>query len=213
MRSGHWRAWDAAAELLCGATLPLSALAILIAVLPGCDRLLEWNAGGVRASECWRALTCHWTHWSVSHLAWDVGMFALLGWLCERRSPRRFAMCLAGAAIIVPLVVGLAHPEMSYRGLSGLDSALFGLLAAELLQDRRRAGDHKSVALIAGVLLAFCGKISYEWLTSDAVFVDGADMVPVPLAHVVGAVIGVVVGAIRMEGCGLSGRLGIAAET
>jgi lauroyl/myristoyl acyltransferase len=44
--------------------------------------------------------------------------------------------------------------------------------------------------------LAFMAKVGYEWMTGSAVFVhsQAAHMLPVPLAHGIGAVIGAVIG-------------------
>ena len=42
-----------------------------------------------------------------------------------------FLATVAAAAFLIPLVLSIAEPQMStYRGLSGIDSALFALLAA-----------------------------------------------------------------------------------
>lgn len=194
MRKGCWRAWAAVAERSISVTLPLSVLALAIWLAPGAAEWLQFDPVRVISGELWRAFTCHLTHWSPSHLLWDVAALALLGRMCERRSPERLLACLASAAIVIPAAVGLFHPGMLYRGLSGLDSALFALLAMLLLREKAAGGDLAGMALAVLMMAGFGGKIAYEFVTADALFAGGADMVPVPLAHAVGAVVGIASG-------------------
>lgn len=196
MSAGPWRAWPAAAERLISVTLPLSLISVIIWAAPGTADELQLDTSRVAAGEFWRIVTCHFTHWSASHLLWDWIAFVLLGRLCDRRSPNRLLACLAGAAVAVPLAVGLCRPEMVYRGLSGLDSALFTLLTILLLRERAGRGHPSGMVAPLCMLLAFTAKVAYEYMSGGAIFVTDADMVPVPLAHVVGGLIGFIAGAI-----------------
>ena len=82
-----------------------------------------------------------------------------------------------------PSGVGLLPDIESYRGLSGLDSALFTLLVISNL-DRR-------LSLGVGFLAAFLLKTAYEMATGATVFVSSSpDIASVPLAHAVGALMG-----------------------
>lgn len=180
-----------------GASLLLAALALGVFLMPGAAELLQYDRAAVAAGELWRLATCHWTHWDAGHLLWDMVVFALLGVVCEGRSRRRLWIALVLAALLVPAAVWLCLPDMEhYRGLSGLDSALFALLAAEVLREKLREGKPLWALAVAAAALAFAGKISWELATGTAVFVDSAaaGMVPVPLAHLVGAACGAVVG-------------------
>jgi len=135
----------------------------------------------------------HWVHWSSSHLAWDLGAFVLLGVWCEGRGRARFAACLAAAAVTIPVGLWWLCPELShYGGLSGLDSALFVLLVCELLVEALRERSYFSLAVSGLLLLGFAGKIAFEVVSGDALFATdlGADVVPVPWAHLVGAAVG-----------------------
>lgn len=81
-----------------------------------------------------------------------------------------------------------------YRGLSGIDSALFGLAAVLLLREHARARNPKG-AWVAGLFaLGFAVEIGYEFLSGGAVFMaETPGVVTVPLAHVIGAAIGIAV--------------------
>jgi hypothetical protein len=103
------------------------------------------------------------------------------------------------AQALLELVAGLWlwQPSLSsYCGLSGIDSALFALLVADVLR-RAVAARRRALVVAAGlVAAAFVAKIGYELTTASTVFVEAAGM-PVPLAHVIGAVGGLLCGATR----------------
>lgn len=170
----------------------LAVFAVAIHLLPPeVAATLQFDRTALAAGEFWRLLTAHLTHFGPSHLAWDVGVLFGLGWFCERKSPRQTALALGLAAAAISLAVWLLLPGFqTYRGLSGLDCALFGLLAMGLLQQRSAA------AKITGALalLALLAKSGWEALSGATLFVSGDEFMPVPLAHLVGAGCGVVAG-------------------
>ena len=154
-------------------TLSLTLLAIAAALLPG--SALELQRGGAP----WRIVTCHFTHFTFEQLAWDALVLLALGIACEKRAG--FRATLLASAIVVPLAVLAFAPDVStYRGLSGIDSALFALL---LMSEWRRSWP---------IAVAFVAKIVIEMTTGSTLFVSGAAFAPVPIAHVAGAVCGVV---------------------
>ncbi|MFQ5654950.1 MAG: rhombosortase [Planctomycetota bacterium] len=172
--------------------------AALVALLPDAAEALQYDRVAIAAGEWWRVVTCHWTHLSVDHLIWDAAALGILGWLCERRDPRAFRWCLFSAACAIPLAIAIAAPELRhYRGLSGIDSALFMMLAVGIIRDASPGaaggGASRPRARAAGLLvLLFLAKVIYEVATASTLFVDSAaaGMVPVPLAHLVGAAVG-----------------------
>jgi rhomboid family GlyGly-CTERM serine protease len=139
-----------------------------------------------------RLLTCHALHWSASHLVWDLAVFSVLGALCEIRHRGRFVATLVASAMLIPLGIALLHPEITrYRGLSGIDSALFGLLAADLGRQRHREGDRTGALVMGLFLLGLAGKIGLECLRGDNLFVVDSSFVPLPWAHALGGLVGV----------------------
>jgi rhomboid family GlyGly-CTERM serine protease len=159
-------------------TLLLTLATLAAALLDG--SLFELQRGG----DAWRLVTCHFTHWTYEQLAWDALAFLGLGIACERRSRRAFHATLLASITLVPLAVLAFDPRVdAYRGLSGIDSALFALL---IVSTRDR------VTALLGV--AFAGKIAFEVMSGGAVFAAGGFEV-VPIAHVAGAITGSVIGA------------------
>jgi rhomboid family GlyGly-CTERM serine protease len=136
-------------------------------------------------------------HYSFDHFFWDLSAFGLLGLACERRSRARFLVCVTISAVAIALAVWFVLPGMTaYRGLSGVDSALFALLCVELWTEGVRSRRPTLVAGAAACLTAFLFKISFELLTGHNLFVETLESgtVGVPLAHVVGATVGFLVG-------------------
>jgi rhomboid family GlyGly-CTERM serine protease len=142
-----------------------------------------------RNVEPWRILTCHFTHWSYEQLAWDALAFSFLAAACARRNRQAFHATLLASGILVPIAVLAFAPEVSaYRGLSGLASAMFALLLT--LEWRRLSWP---VVLCA---IGFTAKIVFEGITGGTIFVSsmGEDVVSVPVAHLAGALVGVIGG-------------------
>jgi rhomboid family GlyGly-CTERM serine protease len=174
-------------------TLLMSAAAIAIWWAQSTTSHLQYDRSALAAGEWWRIFTCHWTHFSADHLAWDVGAFALLGAICEARSRARFMTCVGLAAALIPAAIWILLPQMQiYRGLSGIGSAVFVLLAVDLLRSQHQIGARGEIRTGAVVVLAlFIAKIVVETLSGRTVFVKSTtEMTPVPIAHLVGAAVG-----------------------
>ncbi len=182
-------------------TLTISSLAILLHFASGLETWLSFQFNDVAAYDFARLLGCHLLHWSTEHLFWDLAAFAVLGAACEWRSPRRYAWTLLLTAVTVPLCVMFWVPQVgSYRGLSGIDTALFGLLVSSLIvqriKDRRNAGAIFYALLLFGL---FC-KIAMEMISQKNIFVSDLSFTPVPIAHFVGAAIGLAIGTYQEKG-------------
>jgi rhomboid family GlyGly-CTERM serine protease len=178
--------WDLSPSLL----LALTALGVFFT--PTLGHWLEYNRVAIEAGQFWRIATCHLTHFSVDHLFWDMLMFAALGMICEKMSRTHTRRCLIVSATVIPVAVWLLLPNMViYRGLSGVDSALFGLLIGLILKDKT----HSRATVLMALMLAatFGAKICYEMLAGATLFVQSSDVfTPVPLAHLVGGVVGLI---------------------
>ena len=173
-------------------TLPFATLSLVIAALaihcvPGSSERLQFDRAAIQHGEAWRWLSGHLTHFEGNHLTWDVGVLLLLGSAAERQNRQRFIRTILVSATAISAAVWWWQPQFQqYRGLSGIDSALFGLLAGALL--RRRQLVSSIVASLA--LLAIGFKSALELATGSTVFATAASYAPVPLAHLVGLAIG-----------------------
>lgn len=177
--------------------LTILGLAVVASATPLAAEGWEFNRNAILNGEWGRILTGHLTHWNFDHFLWDAATLLALGVACVWRSVGRTVAALLGAAIAISAALLLFQPEIiAYRGLSGLDSALFMLLTASLWRESRADGRRGLgvVALVATT--AFLAKAAYEATTGTTLFVDSADagFIPLASAHLVGGVVGLLVG-------------------
>ena len=172
-------------------TIAVAASAAAVFALPAAAPLLEYDRQAVLAGgQLWRLFSGHLAHWSTPHLALDLGALLLLGWVAERKDRRRLGLLLVAAALVISVVL-LRDPTWStYRGLSGVDAALYVYVAVTLW--REGASQRRPMRVVALALLAaFVGKMIVEGLSGAAIFMAPGDAQTVVLsAHVSGALVG-----------------------
>jgi rhomboid family GlyGly-CTERM serine protease len=191
------RRLKSAAGHLPGVSLALVVAACLLMAFPSLADRLQYDRSAVLEGELWRIATCHLTHWSLDHLFWDATALLFLGFVIEQEKRRRLLTCMGLSAVLIPLAVCVCMPDLStYRGLSGIDSAVFMLLAVTLFSDSWEQRDWGWMLVCTAVMGGFAAKTGFEFVTGTTLFVDAmaAEMLPVPLAHVIGAGSGVLCG-------------------
>ncbi|MEM6330057.1 MAG: rhombosortase [Planctomycetota bacterium] len=184
-------------------TIGVLLFSVATHLVPPLAGALEFDRGAVASGQLWRLLTGHATHYGGEHLLWDGAVLAVLGAVCERAGRGRFLGLMLTSALGISLGVWLAAPGMQfYRGLSGIDSALFAWVTARWTIDGW--GDRNWPRLAAGVLplLGFAGKCCYECVAGVTLFVDSsaAAFTPAPLAHLLGGVVGVAFAGVLRRG-------------
>lgn len=166
-------------------TLLIAAGSLAAALLPEASELLVYDRSRVLTGEVWRLLTGHAVHFSPSHAAWDLAVFAVAGGWFERRDQAAYLRLLALTVAVCGAWFLAAMPDMTrYGGLSGLASAAVVSLA---LQGIRHGGHVRP--LWAAVLLLFAAKLAYELMMGTAVFAATGTVrfEVVPASHVIGA--------------------------
>lgn len=179
-------------------SLWFSLLAVLVWLVPGFPDAFQFARTELGSGEIWRVVTGHWAHWNADHLMWDVVVFAVFGGLVECRSRAGFTGVVVGSAMAISAALWCAAPEFEYyRGLSGIDSALFAAFFARLLIGAWRDRSLLSGAVPVLALLGFVGKSVFELTTGSTVFVSDDAFTAVPLAHLAGAAVGVAVAGVQ----------------
>ena len=181
------------------ASLFLASLALVLFSFSELALSLSYDRSAIAIGEVWRLFAGHWTHWSLEHLVWDLSAFLVLAVCLERRSPRLFvATCLISA---LGLSLGLYFhlPSLvQYRGLSGIDSALFAALVVDLFWDALREKDWPRAWLLLGVCAGFAAKLAWEFATGSAFFVRATSIATIPEAPLIGASFGALIAVIRL---------------
>lgn len=182
-------------------TLGLAALAAVVWWMPAVTTGLQLDRAGLGNGQWWRIATGHLTHWTPSHLIWDVIAFLFLGAIIERESRLALSLILAGGAIVISAAILVFCPALAqYRGLSGLDSALFAAVAISWIRRARVSRKWTGAIVPALALAGFVGKSIYEFATGSTLFVapDPA-FEPVPMAHLAGCAAGVAIGLVFLK--------------
>lgn len=176
-------------------TLAGAATALVLAMSPPLSAALQMDRTALAQGEYWRLLTGHFTHWTADHFAWDVVVFGVCGTIVELESRRRMLATLLGSALAVSVAVVVFLPELTrYRGLSGVDSALFAAALLALLARVEATRSPLARVLVVGAGIGLAVKTIAEWVAGHAFFVaPSPDFVSVPLAHLVGATLGICV--------------------
>lgn len=179
------------------ASLFLTLLAVLIHLCHGLRMDLLYERNALAGMEIWRLVSCHWVHLNGDHLFWSTATFLFLGSICEVLDKQKTYATLGIAVALIPICLWWGQPDlMVYGGLSGLDCALYALFFALLLKREWASGNRGWSAFYMLGLIALLAKVTYEGVTGHTVFVANthSGMVPVPLSHLVGGVVGIVVG-------------------
>jgi len=185
-----WRSLVESAAIVTGL---LSAVALAAHLGAGLGDLLTFDRTAIAAGEYWRLLTGHLAHWGSDHLTWDLAMFAVLGAMIERRCRGCFLATVLVSAGAISAAIWFVQPQIAqYRGLSGIDSALFTYAVAMLLADAWRSKQSLTTVALLAVAGGFIGKLTWELTTGTTLFVNSAaaNFTPLPLAHAVGGVVG-----------------------
>ncbi len=194
--------------------LTLASAIIALPIAGGwLQQVLQFDRDAIRNGQIWRLVTGHFTHWTFDQFFWDTVTFAFLAPLCVFRSQKRFLATVVISTLLISGTVWFCHPEiLFYRGLSGIDSALFVLLAVSILKESLGERDWPFLALGCGLTAAFIGKTAFELVTGSTMFVDSQTVNTLCLAHAGGALVGVAVGLIRPGSAG-SDAVGSPART
>ena len=175
-------------------TLGTSLFVAVMHFVPGFADGMGFDRAAAMGGDWWRTLTAHMAHFTPEHLWWNVGTFCVLGVLVERRGRMAltWTLVLGTVAVSAAILFGTALP--AYRGMSGLAAALFMALAVQEGEALHREGRTSELTALGVLVVGLVGKILFETFTGHALFADDPAYAPVPLAHLVGALAGLVGG-------------------
>lgn len=169
-------------------TLTIAGAVAMIHAMPELAAALTLRADDLATGQVWRLMTGHVAHWSGEHLLWDVLAFVALGVLGERMGRGWFIGVMAVAAIAIGLWFCAGQAALThYRGLSGVDSALFVYVAVRYLAMGVRGRQWRLAGAAGLAVVMFVGKTVAEVLAGQPVFVGGGGFEPVVEAHLIGA--------------------------
>ena len=129
--------------------------------------LMEWRRSEIAVGQWWRVATGHLCHWSGAHFFWDLLMFVALGLFLEARSRRSLVWNILLTVALSHFALTQASVFDTYRGLSGIGSAVFVCLALSAILNARSRSDR--IYGVAG-LVAFAAKLAFEIVWTSPLF-------------------------------------------
>lgn len=176
-------------------TLALAAAAIGVAgAIPAELRpSLAMEPDAVLRGEVWRVWTAHLVHFTGYHLGWNVVPLIILGLMYEEAVGRRLWGLLLFGAPLVGLGLLILQPQTTvYCGLSGLLNTFWIGGAVLSARAERGRGNDSMARFYYACVLGGLAKIGIEAATGQPLFtrVDALGGAPVPLAHALGALAG-----------------------
>jgi rhomboid family GlyGly-CTERM serine protease len=207
------------------ASLGVVAVALGLAAAPTLAPSLLYDRAALERGEYWRLWTGHFVHFGLSHLLWNLAVFAVAGIWAERVAPRRARMLL----IVTPPIIGVAlfglDPNLGfYGGLSGVTAAMLTFLAFAQLARIAETEAAAVVVVVAGaearsaapsdrwfwrtVLALIILKIAAEFAVNSPLLARFASegIQPVPLAHLAGVLAATYVQRLRFRSKLLGGQ-------
>jgi hypothetical protein len=171
-------------------------VSILLFYIPSLADTLQFNRKEMFSYKIYLFLTCHFTHWNVRHMVIDTFIFFALSYLCiffsfkSKYSIVQYIIYLLIPSILISTAVLIFNPEIKfYRGLSGIDWALYFILMAQLYFAAHWLW--KTGAII--MFFLFSLMMIHQIVSKHSIFVPdmGEGIVTVPSAHIAGALSGI----------------------
>ncbi|SDS42058.1 rhombosortase [Opitutus sp. GAS368] len=174
------------------ATLALAAAAGLAFAVPRVGAACLYERGPILQGEVWRAWTGHLAHFGPGHLGWNLAVLLPAGCWLERLHPVRVRWLYLVCPLVISATLLVFDRSLDrYAGLSGLATGTLVLLAGRQLL----VGAGEPAWIWLGVFALLGVKVAWETATGEPLLADGHSFRAVPLAHLSGAVCGLLFGA------------------
>jgi rhomboid family GlyGly-CTERM serine protease len=166
------------------------AFALIVYLYPDFSSVLVYDRPAILSGELWRLISCHWVHFSKSHLFYNLSVLVITGLAIRYFGYRFLSLLFLLASVVISITMLVLLPEMTfYGGLSGIAVATTVYLSLSWLNESppwNRAG------ILALTLL--CSKLVIDASVDQFSFAKFDDfIVPMHLSHLVGAICGLIV--------------------
>ena len=171
-------------------------VSITLFYLPSLADALQFDREKIFSYKIYLFFTCHFTHWNFRHMLIDTFIFLALSYLCiffsfkNKYTVMQYFTHLLIPSILIAIAVLVFNPEIKfYRGLSGIDWALYFVLMVQLYFAAHWLW--KTGAIMMFFLFLFM--MIHQFMSKHSIFVPdmGEGIVTLPSAHIAGAVSGI----------------------
>lgn len=166
-------------------TFVITFICIASFFFKGVGSVFIFDRAAVLNGEFWRIFSCHWIHFSSTHLIYNLCVFIAAGWIVEKNNYRHFIFLYALTAVFICAALLIFLPDMAYYGgLSGIDCGLIYYCA--LLKKNQQ---HWKI--ICQFIIAFIPvKTAIELYNNNSVlpYFEDQPFVIMPASHIAGVI-------------------------
>jgi rhomboid family GlyGly-CTERM serine protease len=167
-------------------TISVCLAAIMLSSTNPLFELFALDRSALFHGEVWRLITGHLTHYTGAHLAYNLFVFALFGWIAEKAGRLRYELLLLWLSLFVSLFLIVGKPDLVvYGGLSGV---VCGLVIAVSLMGVAKPGPWRLPAVLLLILLPL--KVIVEFVMGSSIlpYAEPQPFTMVPLSHAAGII-------------------------
>lgn len=174
--------------------IPLFTSAIILASLlssisPELSSLLIFDRSALVRGEVWRILTCHFVHFSGTHLAYNLFAFGIAGSVIEKKNYPHFGRLCLWSALAISISLFTLKTDMHYYG--GLSGIACGALYYCALMGIKETRPWQKICFL--IILFLPIKIAIEIYLSVSVlpYWEHQSFVPMQTSHIIGCLVAV----------------------
>jgi rhomboid family GlyGly-CTERM serine protease len=170
-------------------TFTIILASLLSSISPELSSLLIFDRSAVVRGEVWRILTCHFVHFSSTHLAYNLFTFGLAGYVIEKKNYPHFGRLCLWLALAISIALFTLKPNMNYYG--GLSGIACGALYYCALMGIKESRPWKTICFLIVLFLPI--KIAVEIYINVSVLPhwEHQSFVPMQTSHIVGCMVAV----------------------
>ena len=174
--------------------LPIITLVIILAsllssILPELYAVFIFDRSALISGEVWRILTCHFVHFSNTHLAYNLFTFGIAGHVIEKKNYPNFCLLFLCLAFAISISLFTLKPNMNYYG--GLSGIACGVLYYSALMGIKETRPWQTICFLIAFFLPM--KIAVEIYNSASIlpYFGNQSFVPMQISHVIGCLVAV----------------------
>ena len=170
-------------------SLLIISISLLSSIFPGMASVIIFDRGAILSGEVWRLFTCHFVHFSNSHLAYNIFAFGIAGYVIEKKQYPNFPLLYLCLTISISTSLIILEPNMAFYG--GLSGVACGTLYYCALMGIRENRTWQRICLLVVLFLPI--KIAAEVFTNASIlpYWEKQTFVPMQTSHIMGCTIAV----------------------
>ena len=172
--------------------LPIFSLVIILAsllssIFPELASIFIFDRSAIFRGEIWRIFTCHFVHFSNTHLAYNIFAFGIVGYIIEKKKYPNFCLLYFCLAFSISISLFVLKPNMLFFG--GLSGIVCGALYYCALMGIKESQTLKRISFLIVTFLPI--KIAAEIYTNASIlpYWEHQSFIPMQTSHIIGCLV------------------------